>query len=261
MADDLAEDWWESKDVGDAYSQEEPEEDLPKKTEVVAVVKSKRKRDDGQEGNNVPTAPSIVKDAQPIKTKKQRRKEHRQNLGAQFEVKQKEQQVRASTKTGAYSIVLEQVQASGQYSEIELEGLLKESYFTVGKNTGDEHLGEFVQSVVPGGATVLESTHKMGIGRVRVIVLTSSAPRAVDIVRFLTQFQPGTKIGKFFARHKKMDGQASFLEQNSCIFAVATPNRMSKLIEQGKLDISYTKLFVLDSTFLDKKKRTIWEQP
>ena len=57
----------------------------------------------------------------------------------------------------------------------------------------------------------------------------------------------------------KLQEQASFLSSKKFLFAVGTPNRISKLLEADGLSLQQTRLVVLDSTWKDAKSRNIFD--
>lgn len=78
----------------------------------------------------------------------------------------------------------------------------------------------------------------------------------------LTRRGPDTfipQVAKLFAKHMKLEEQASFLASKRFLFAVGTPNRILKLLEMGALSLQQTRLVVLDSTWTDAKKRNIFD--
>lgn len=89
-----------------------------------------------------------------------------------------------------------------------------------------------------------------------VIILCSSALRAVEILKHLTDFQ--THVAKLFAKHMKVHEQVQMLETTWHPLAVGTPNRIKKLIEVKGLSLDCTTHVVLDMQ-RDSKNFTMLE--
>jgi protein CMS1 len=85
----------------------------------------------------------------------------------------------------------------------------------------------------------LESVDNLPRGAPVVLIVSASGIRAVDVIRSLPLFAEAAKIGKLFAKHLKVPEQVYFLENTCTHICVGTPNRIDKLISDGKL------LFVL----------------
>ncbi|RUO96218.1 U3-containing 90S pre-ribosomal complex subunit-domain containing protein [Jimgerdemannia flammicorona] len=71
-----------------------------------------------------------------------------------------------------------------------------------------------------------------------VLILTSSAIRAVDVIRAMTEFQKQAKVAKLFAKHLKLEEQIAFLNNTIVNVAVGTPARVMKLIEESDDSVS-----------------------
>ncbi|RUS22676.1 hypothetical protein BC937DRAFT_87875 [Endogone sp. FLAS-F59071] len=92
-----------------------------------------------------------------------------------------------------------------------------------------------------------------------VLVLTSSAIRAVDLIRAVSEFQKQTKVAKLFAKHLKMEEQVVFLKNTLVNVAVGTPSRILKLLEEtDALKLDRLELVVIDCE-KDKKQFTIFD--
>mmetsp|Transcript_1771 Transcript_1771/g.3049 ORF Transcript_1771/g.3049 Transcript_1771/m.3049 type:complete len:259 (+) Transcript_1771:188-964(+) len=89
-----------------------------------------------------------------------------------------------------------------------------------------------------------------------VLVLTSSAKRALELMRELPHYNQACRIHKLFAKHIKVEEQAQLLKKFHICMAVGTPNRVQKLADEDALDVSQLKLIVLDMR-LDAKKRDL----
>lgn len=114
-----------------------------------------------------------------------------------------------------------------------------------------------VKALYPGWKKRLTSRKGVVVGCPRVLVVTYSAIKAVDIVRSLKGLN--VPVTKLFARHLKVKEQVELLK-GPCAVAVGTPGRLLKLFEEGALTLQHTDLIILDSE-LDQKKRTMFTMP
>ena len=75
-------------------------------------------------------------------------------------------------------------------------------------------------------------------GTPRVLILSSSAKRSVELCKILNPIckeSKAGKCGKFFGKHKDVKHQQFFLKQESFVYAVGTPARTSVLSESKML--------------------------
>ncbi|EGC37736.1 hypothetical protein DICPUDRAFT_76665 [Dictyostelium purpureum] len=86
-----------------------------------------------------------------------------------------------------------------------------------------------------------------------VTIATCSATRAIGISKVLSEFNIFTKVGLFFAKHKKIEEHIDVLNKFPLRIAVGTPNRLFKLAENGCLKLKGS---VLQPT-TDKKQQEI----
>ncbi|PVU92071.1 hypothetical protein BB559_003849 [Furculomyces boomerangus] len=94
-------------------------------------------------------------------------------------------------------------------------------------------------------------------GDPQILVICSSAIRAVDVNRGIKSADGKIVVGKLFSKHMKAGEQEEYLKTTQIDVAVGTPNRLLKLIENKALVIdNRLKLVVLDC-FVDNKKRTV----
>lgn len=80
----------------------------------------------------------------------------------------------------------------------------------------------------------LETSEDLPKGSPVVLIVSSSGVRAVEVIRSLPLFAEAAKIGKLFAKHLKVPEQVYFLEKTCTHICVGTPNRIDKLITDGK---------------------------
>ncbi|KAI9205599.1 U3-containing 90S pre-ribosomal complex subunit-domain containing protein [Polychytrium aggregatum] len=101
-------------------------------------------------------------------------------------------------------------------------------------------------------------------GSPRVLFLCPSADRCVVVLKHLKGGFPSCKLGKFFSRHMKLAEQIKFSKDERFPVAVGTPNRFLKLLGpegEDSFKLEKTDYVVLDSSYVDKKQRNIFDIP
>lgn len=95
-----------------------------------------------------------------------------------------------------------------------------------------------------------------------ILIISSSAIRATELIRQLGQLRQDLGVGKCFAKHFKLEDQLKFFNSKCPSISIGTPNRLSKLFSSGhfyfKLD--HVDLCIID-THRDQKQRNIFEIP
>ena len=144
-------------------------------------------------------------------------------------------------------------------SPIELEDLrLPSSSFSAFKASNPEELVVGLKSLLPDHKKDLSYSSK----HLRVLVLSSSAIRATEIIRLFGGLRKQCGIGKCFAKHFKIDEQLKFFDTKRPSISVGTPNRLVKLFASGHEYFKFedVKLVMID-THRDQKQRNIFEIP
>jgi len=117
-----------------------------------------------------------------------------------------------------------------------------------GDTSADASLVPFVRSVVPEWQKVFGWRHKANprpVGSPACIIITHSAQRAASLLGPLAAFK--SRIGKAFAKHFSLDEQRSMLQSEPPILlAVATPNRLMKLVDNEILSLSHCSTIIFD---------------
>ncbi|KAI9297847.1 hypothetical protein K502DRAFT_346635 [Neoconidiobolus thromboides FSU 785] len=148
-------------------------------------------------------------------------------------------------------------------SIIELENFKVEDESFIDNDAFDEphvigNFGQYITKHIKDPESLSISTSRKGAPL--VLVLTPSAIRATSVVRELRDLSGKLPVGKLFAKHIKIPEQKKFLESFSFTLGVGTPNRITKLIEMGYLDLSRLELVVID-LFKDAKNRNLFNIP
>ncbi|KAJ3040621.1 cms1 ribosomal small subunit [Rhizophlyctis rosea] len=125
----------------------------------------------------------------------------------------------------------------------------------------DDNLTSFVKTLLPNYEKELTNPSKRAHnGSPRVIIITSSAIRAVNLIRAVKTLG---KCAKLFAKHLKVSEQIAQLKAEKTPIAVGTPNRILKLLQDGEGALDLTKLayVILDGSHRDSKERTLFTIP
>lgn len=95
-----------------------------------------------------------------------------------------------------------------------------------------------------------------------VVIISSSAIRAMDLIRQLGPLRSKSGVGKCFAKHFKIEEQLKFFDQNRPGIVIGTPHRLAKLFASEHVYFNFAKvaLCVID-THRDLKQRNIFEIP
>ncbi|XP_036600873.1 protein CMSS1 [Trichosurus vulpecula] len=258
MADDLGDEWWKSDGAGagggsssaDPSDNEEKEKD----TDMIEMMQ--------QEPTSVPASPE--KDKQPKecfllpakkkeegapKTKK-RRKKKISDLLAKSEPK-------PGVPEDLQKLVMDQL--SIKRSVIELEELkLPDSCF-LPANDLSHSLSSYLKQICPKWAK-LRKNHKEKKSVV-MLIICSSALRALELIRSMSAFKGDCKVLKLFAKHIKIQEQVKLLEKGVVHLGVGTPGRIKALIQQDVLNLNSLKYLVFDWNWRDQKLRRLMDIP
>ncbi|KAJ3005889.1 hypothetical protein HKX48_000416 [Thoreauomyces humboldtii] len=126
--------------------------------------------------------------------------------------------------------------------------------------TTDARFAEFIRDFLfaSRAKALFSAKSKHEPGSPKVIVLSGSAIRAVDVARLMHAVGE-RKVAKLFAKHMKVKEQAESLAKESFPLAVGTPNRVLKLIQDGALKLDALEFVVADATYKDKKQRSLFD--
>ena len=94
----------------------------------------------------------------------------------------------------------------------------------------------------------------------RVLVLTSSAVRAIFHLKALASLRRKCTVGKLFGRHLKVEDQVSLLKRRRVPIAIGTPARVLSILDQEPSLLAATDYIVIDAS-RDVKLRSIFDIP
>uniref|UniRef100_A0A8C5KS19 Cms small ribosomal subunit 1 n=1 Tax=Jaculus jaculus TaxID=51337 RepID=A0A8C5KS19_JACJA len=251
MADDLGDEWWENQPADATSSPASSEDEGAEDAEMTA-----------QETAPPPAPPKDTKQPkecfliQPNQTKegarkaKKRRKKKITDVLAKSEPKPGTPEDLQTLMKGYYSSCR---------SVIELEELnLPDSCF-LKANDLTHSLSSYLKEICPKWVK-LRKCHKEKKS-VLMLVICSSAVRALELIRSLTAFRGDGKVMKLFAKHIKVQEQVKLLEKHVVHLGVGTPGRIKELIKQGALHLNPLKYLVFDWNWRDQKLRRMMDIP
>ncbi|KAG5952127.1 hypothetical protein E4U53_001586 [Claviceps sorghi] len=99
-------------------------------------------------------------------------------------------------------------------------------------------------------------------GSPHTLIVTSAGLRAADICRAVREGKLASKghpPAKLFAKHMKIEEQATFLRTRRTGIGVGTPARLIELMEIRDLKLHNLQRVVVDASHVDKKKRGIMD--
>jgi len=136
----------------------------------------------------------------------------------------------------------------------------------VGVRTLD-NLSYFISEALPSLKTRLGQRPKK-FGAPTMIFVAAAALRVADAARVLKKMktdigsEKAGEVAKLFGKHIKVKEHADYLKRTRIGCAVGTPGRLGKLLnETGSLLTSALTHIIIDATFQDAKKRTIFDIP
>lgn len=248
MADDLGDDWWENQPAAAGSpelsgGEEGGNTEMTQKDTVPVPEKSKQ-----------PTECFLTQAKEP-KTEDSRKsrkwkKKKISDILAKSEPKPGTPEDLQKLIKGHYS---------SSRSVIELEELhLPDSCF-LKYNDLTHSLSSYLKEICPKWVK-LRKTHNEKKS-VLMLILCSSAVRALELIRSLTAFKGDAKVMKLFAKHIKVQEQVKLLEKRAIHLGVGTPGRIKELVKQDGLNLNPLKFLVFDWNWRDQKLRRMMDIP
>ncbi|XP_054556640.1 protein CMSS1 isoform X4 [Talpa occidentalis] len=148
---------------------------------------------------------------------------------------------------------------SSSRSVIELEELnLPDSCF-LKANDLTHSLSSYLKEICPKWAKLCKNHSEKK--SVLMLIICSSAIRALELIRSMTAFRGNGKVIKLFAKHIKIQEQVKMLDKRVVHLGVGTPGRIKELIKQGGLNLNPLKFLVFDWNWRDQKLRRMMDIP
>ncbi|XP_048202453.1 protein CMSS1 isoform X2 [Perognathus longimembris pacificus] len=250
MADDLGDEWWQHQPAGAASSPEisdgegEGDTEMMQQETVPVPVPSKKTK---QPKECFLIQPKETKDV--IKTRKRRKKKITDILA------------KSEPKPGIPEDLQKLIKDyySSSRSVIELEELnLPDSCF-LQVNDLTHSLSSYLKEICPKWMKLRKNhTEKKSL---LMLIICSSAIRALELIRSMTAFKGDSKVMKLFAKHIKVQEQVKLLENRVMHLGVGTPGRIKELIKQDGLNLNPLKFLVFDWNWRDQKLRRMMDIP
>ncbi|KAM8976172.1 protein CMSS1 isoform 3-T3 [Pelodytes ibericus] len=249
MADDLGNEWWEEPtgDAGESSAAEEVRETEQK------IGNKKKKIPDGKKEKRCSREVAVQKEAEkedpPAKSKRRKKKTITDVLATSAP--------KAGTPEDLQSLLLEHF--GNTRSVIELEELKLPDSGYAKANDLSHTLSSYLNLICPKWSK-LSKKHKEKKSLL-LLVVCSSAHRALELIKLINAFKGDAKIMKLFAKHIKIQDQIKWLGKNIIHLGVGTPGRIKALIEQDGLSLESLKYLVLDWNWRDQKLRRMMDIP
>eukprot|EP00117_Sycon_ciliatum_P019759 scpid7001/ scgid17807/ Uncharacterized protein C3orf26 homolog len=276
-ADDLDDDWW--MDPG-PEAQSPTEKSKKKKTKAAtadaaedgadeieaSTASKKRKHDKAEEDDSADLVASVGKSKKPKKSKKSGGSpaEEKADVSSQSASKTIVSTDPIMTRAEVAEEVKTQLSSCDRCAvdEDDLTFPEEQALLAARLSDGEElTFSQYLNTAVSGWSKSLGKLKGTKHGRPVLLVITSSAVRAVDLIRAAGEFSSGCQVAKLFAKHFKLEQHKEFLTKTTVHIGVGTPNRILRLVESGHLSLKRLKYVVIDWTLKDAKQRQIYQIP
>jgi protein CMS1 len=120
------------------------------------------------------------------------------------------------------------------------------------------NLPAFLEQFTENGKAALSTCEEKAAPH--TLVVTSSGIRTASLNRTLRAFNTEeSKVAKLIAKHMKIGDNAAYMQRTKVGIAIGTPARLKDLIDQDAFRTSGIRRIVVDGSYRDEKKRTIFE--
>ncbi|KAM6955380.1 protein CMSS1 isoform 2-T2 [Lycodopsis pacificus] len=257
MGDDLGDEWWahegNSDEAEEETRQEKPPTEKTKKPEkrksvTEETVKAKKKKTTQQKECIIPKKKD-TEDEKSTKPKRKRKKTITDVLSSS--------EPKPGSPADLQTLVTQHF--ADKLSVIEQEDLkLLDSSF-LSSNDLTHTLSSYLKQVCPKWSKIQKQhTEKSSVV---LLIVCSSALRAIELIKQMTAFKGEAKAVKLFAKHIKMEEQVKLLQKGVTHIGVGTPGRISALVEKEGLSLQALKYVVLDWNWRDQKLRRMMDVP
>ncbi|XP_054471051.1 protein CMSS1 [Anoplopoma fimbria] len=263
MGDDLGDEWWahEGKSDGSEAEEETRQEKQPtektntktkpekRKSVTETTDKAKKKKKTEQKECVIPQKKD-TEDDKSTKPKRKRKKKTITDVLSSSEPK-------PGCPADLQNLITQHF--SDKRSVIEQEELqLLDSCF-LSSNDLTHTVSSYLKQVCPKWSKIQKQHTEQS--SVVLLVVCSSALRAIELIKQMTAFKGPAKAVKLFAKHIKIEEQVKLLQKGVTHIGVGTPGRISALIEKEGLSLKALKYVVLDWNWRDQKLRRMVDVP
>ncbi|XP_019749995.1 protein CMSS1 isoform X1 [Hippocampus comes] len=267
MGDDLGDEWWQhdcESDGSEAEAEAEKKKSQNKPIKGKSNVPKKAEKRTKLMENTV-TAKKKKKNEEASKFPKQKNEKDTSSDSAKKRKRKKKTitDVLAASepKPGCPADLQNSLTLyfSDKRSVIEQEELkLHDSCFLT-CNDLTHSLSSYLKQICPKWAKVQrQHTEKKSVV---LLIVCSSALRAIELIKQLTTFRGEAKAVKLFAKHIKIEEQMKLLQKGVVHIGVGTPCRISALIQRDGLSLQALRFLVLDWNWRDQKCRRMIDIP
>ncbi|XP_029980520.1 protein CMSS1 [Sphaeramia orbicularis] len=264
MGDDLGDDWWNHEDNSEASGAEEEKEQVKEQKEkpnapikaekrkrlTEKEVKAKKKKTNVQKTNITPEKKETDNEKSDKPKKKRKKKKTITDVLSTSEPK-------AGCPADLQNLVTQYF--TDKRSVIEQEELKLEDSCFLSSNDLTHSLSSYLKQICPKWAKIQK--HHDEKSSVVLLIVCSSALRAIELLKQMTTFKGEAKAVKLFAKHIKVEEQVKMLQKGITHIGVGTPGRISALIEKEGLSLRALRYLILDWNWRDQKLRRMVDIP
>ncbi|XP_077991760.1 protein CMSS1-like [Glandiceps talaboti] len=245
MADNLDDEWWqEDSTVTEEEQHENEEKDETEDPQKIKTKKTKLKRkvkEEYKENGNKKSSDG----------KQRKRRKITEELSNKTTV--------AATYHSFNAFI--NTECEKKLSVVERQDLnMKDEQFLL-SNKNVDNLSSYLKEVIPNWTKLVSSEKYKRTNSPIILVITSSAKRAVELNREAVEFKGKCKTVKLFAKHMKVEEQEKYLNEHKVHFGVGTPHRITTLLESKSLHLRYLKYIILDWNWRDIKSKRLIDIP
>ncbi|XP_061569829.1 protein CMSS1-like [Cololabis saira] len=141
----------------------------------------------------------------------------------------------------------------------QLEQLQLQDSCFLSSNDLTTSLSSYLQRICPRWAKIQKQHREQS--SVVVLIVCSSALRAVELTKQLTAFRAGARVLKLLEKHTKVEQQVKLLQKDVVHIGVGTPGRIGALVHADELSLRALKFLVLDWNWRDHKLQRMVDIP
>ncbi|XP_067371209.1 protein CMSS1 isoform X1 [Channa argus] len=259
MGDDLGDEWWKNEEGSEAEEETDQDKQPTEKTKTKPekrkkitekMIKAKKKKNNEQQERIIPPNTKTEDETSAKSKKKRKKKKTITDVLATSEAK-------PACPADLQSMLSQYF--SDKRSVIEQEELKLQNSCFLSCNDLTHSLSSYLKQACPKWAKIQrQHTEKSSVV---LLIVCSSALRAIELIKQLTTFKGEAKALKLFAKHIKIEEQVKLLQKSVTHIGVGTPGRVSALIEREGLSLRALKYLILDWNWRDQKLRRMVDVP
>lgn len=119
-----------------------------------------------------------------------------------------------------------------------------------------DHLAQYLETFAGGRENLTKPVQR---SQPHTLVICPSGIRAADVTRTLRTFRTDeSAVAKLFAKHLKLKDTIDYVGKTKFGFGIGTPVRLNDLIAADAMHLHALERIVIDGSYLDEKRRTIF---